>query len=75
MRLPNKITNYDDSVLSKFVPVLDELILADITPLALYQKTASHYNTIEDFVDALDCLCALSKIVYIQQKGVLHYVA
>ncbi len=75
MKFPNKIINYDESILSKFVPILSELSIADSTPLALYKKTLNHYKTIEDFLDALDCLYALNKITYDEQGEILHYVA
>ncbi len=75
MKLPNKIITYDESTLSKLIPILNELSFADITPFALYKKTINNYKSIEEFIDALDCLYALNKVIYIEQGGVLKYVA
>ena len=75
MKLPNKIITYDESTLSKLVPILNELSVADITPFALFKKTIENYSTIEEFIDALDCLYALNKIIYIEQGGILHYAS
>ena len=75
MKLPNKIITYDESTLSKLVPILNELSFADITPFALFKKTIDNYKSIEEFINTLDCLYALNKITYIDQGGVLHYVA
>ena len=56
MLLPSKITNYNKSVISKFVPVLKELTKKDKSPLALYKSTKSHFSSVNEFVETLDCL-------------------
>lgn len=75
MRLPSKITSYGESVISKFPPVLSALQEADMGVLALYEATMTHFNSIEEFMDTLDCLFALQRIRYDAEHEVLCYVA
>ena len=75
MKLPNKITNYSESVISKFPSLLGELSAGDLSLLALYNKTRKKFVSIEDFIDALDCLFAMKKVVFLADSEVIHYVA
>ena len=75
MKLPSKITSYQESVLSKFSPVLAVLQSADTGVFALYAMTSKHFTGIEEFMDTLDCLFALNKVTYDAEREVLHYVA
>lgn len=74
MRLPSKITSYSESVISKFPPVLTALQDADTGVLALYESTMNHFSSIEEFLDTLDCLFALHKVIYDADREVLCYV-
>lgn len=74
MKLPNKIISFNESVLSKCVPILNEVQNNDIGVITLFHKTESCYNSFEEYIDALDCLFAMKKIEYIAEKGVLHYI-
>ena len=75
MKLPSKITSYSESVLSKFSPILSTLQNGDTGVFALYETTIKHFNSIEEFLDTLDCLFALQKIRYDAEREVLCYVA
>jgi len=75
MRLPSKITSYGESVISKFPPVLSVLQDADTGVLALYEATMKHFRGIEEFMDTLDCLFALQRVRYDEEREVLCYVA
>ena len=72
MRLPNKVTSYSESVLSKLPIVLDRLADGDVSP---YQDVADKFAGVSEYIDALDCLFALKKIEFSVTEGVLHYVA
>ena len=74
MRLPNKITSYSESALSKFPFVLDALKVDDLTPSRLYGKMKSKVDGIDEFYEILDGLYALGAVELIMPKGVLHYV-
>lgn len=74
MRLPSKITSYRESVISKFSPVLSVLQKSDIEIFALYKTTMKYFSSIEEFMDTLDCLFALQKIRYDEEREVLCYV-
>lgn len=75
MRLPSKITSYSESVISKFPAVLTALQNSDTGVLALYEATMNHFSNIEEFLDTLDCLYALHKVIYDADREVLCYVA
>lgn len=75
MRLPNKITSYKESVISKFPPILSALQEADTGVFALYKTTMKHFDSIEESMDTLDCLFALQRVRYDIEREVLCYVA
>ena len=73
MKLPNKIYSYSESVLSKLVPLIEILMESDETVTSLYQRSKKHFDNIQEYIDALDCLYALNKIV-LSENMELHYV-
>ena len=75
MKLPNKVTSYQESALSSFVPILRILANGDVSLYELYEKTKNHYSSLTEYIDTLDCLFAINKIEYWEDKEVLHYVA
>lgn len=75
MKLPSKITSYKESVISKFHPLLSALQEADTGVFTLYKTTKKHFNSIEEFMDTLDCLFALQRVKYDAKREVLCYVA
>ena len=75
MRLPNKVTSYEESVLSKLIPIIEVLSQKSIPIFEIYTETKEHYCSCTDFIDALDCLFALGKIEYLENEEILHYVA
>lgn len=75
MKFPSKIISYNESILSKLPPILNVLSIADSTILSLYNQVNVFFSGFEEYIDALDCLYAINKIEYIEDKGVLHYVA
>lgn len=74
MKLPSKITTYNESVLSKFAPILSVLQNADTGIFDLYEATMKHFSSIEEFLDTVDCLFALQRIRYNAERKVLCYV-
>ncbi|MBQ6996416.1 MAG: hypothetical protein IJN64_18315 [Lachnospiraceae bacterium] len=74
MRLPNKVTSYQESVLSKLIVLLDVLCTKDISIIGLYSDTKQCFSDISEFIDTVDVLFALNKIEYNENLGVLHYV-
>lgn len=74
MRLPNKVTPYSNSVISRFPDILDALQERDMSPKELFELTTSGKKDMGDFLSALDCLFALGKIELIEEGGLLHYV-
>lgn len=75
MKLPSKITSYKESVLSKLTPILIILENEDVAVLPLYSATKNQFMDIEEYMDTLDCLFFLEKIVLDEEHGVIHYVA
>lgn len=73
MRFPNKVTAYKQSILSKLPLILSKLSKMDYDVLTLYHELIKSRNiTASEFINGLDCLFALGKIIL--EKGVLHYV-
>ncbi len=75
MKLPSKVTSYKESVLSRFSPILNVLQKADTKVVPLFEATEKYFCNIEKFIDTLDCLFALHKIIYDAERGLIHYVA
>lgn len=75
MKLPNKVSSYSESTLSKICPVLEALEKRDLSVYELYLNTSNNFNSYADFIEVIDCMFALRKIELIADKGVLHYVA
>ena len=71
MKFPNKVTPFNQSVLSKFVPIIQIFQEKDYTVYTLYNSLKVKM-TVNEYIDALDCLYALGVVTL--NKGVLHYV-
>lgn len=74
MKLPNKITSYKESSLSKFAIILENIHERDMTPLELYTKTEKFFNNFSDYIESLDCLFALNRISLNPYTGRITYV-
>jgi len=74
MRLPNKITTFNDSILSKFAPILQILENGDANAFELYNRVKTETGNIDEFVVTLDCLYALGKIDFIKEERIIRYV-
>lgn len=74
MKLPNKVTSYSESILSRLPPILDQLEDGDQSPYSLYQDVRDVFVDISEYIDALDCLFALKKIELNDVEGVIHFV-
>lgn len=75
MRLPNKVTSYKESILSKLNILLDVICDKDIALIELYSITKSKFLDTSEFIDAIVILYALNKIEYDENLGALHYVS
>ncbi len=63
MLLPDKMIRYNESVISKFVPVLQAMILNErIFPEHLYKNVKKHFSSLSEFIQTLDALYALGKV-------------
>ena len=74
MKLPNKVTSYQESVLSKLTFLLDILSIRDSSLIELYFNTKQYFSDTSEFIDTVGCLFALNKLEYNEELGVLHYV-
>lgn len=73
MKLPNKITSYNDSSISKFPLILKTLREEEKSPIELYSIVKRNQMPIDEFVEVLDGLYALGKID-LNREGKLYYV-
>ena len=62
MKLPNKVLNYNESVISKFPLVLSLLKQSSFTVFALYERIKLHIEGVDEYLEILDCLFAMNKI-------------
>ena len=74
MKLPNKVTSYQESIFSKFNVLLDEMCNRDVSLTELYSATYQNFSDMSEFIDVLDVLFALNKLEYNDELEVLHYV-
>ena len=72
MLLPNKTVSYNESILSKFPLILQCFeSTGNMTVGNLYKMTKEKFNSINIFIQALDCLFALNKIILNEENGEL----
>ncbi len=74
MRLPNKVTSYNESVLSKLSIILDKLCDMNMSPYYLYQEVKQNFIGVSEYIDALDCLFALNALEINDENGEIRYV-
>jgi len=74
MRLPNKITTFNESVLSKFPLILRLVENNNIPVLELYNSVKAEIEDVDTFLEVLDCLYALGKIDFNEQERTICYV-
>ena len=72
MRFPNKFINYKNSSIYKFAYVLEELEDVDLSIMSLYNKVKKYFQNIQEYIEVLDCLFAMKKIIMVEE--VIHYV-
>lgn len=74
MKLPNKITSYKESSLSKFPTILECIQDREMTPLELYVKMEKYFDSFSDYIETLDYLFALNRISLNPDIGRITYV-
>lgn len=75
MKLPNKLFNYHESIISKFPIVLNELKEnKDMSVCQLFVCIGSKFDSITEFIEALECLYLLEKINYNYELRRITYV-
>lgn len=74
MLFPNKLCSYNESIISKFPVVLKIVKKEPVTVLELYRQVIGSVAGVKEYIDVLDCLYALGKIEYDDEKEVLRYV-
>ena len=73
MQLPSKVTSYEESILFKFLPILEIVKQQNMHVSELYYKVRTQYDSINEYLDALDCLYAINKIKLLE-NGMISYV-
>lgn len=74
MKFPNKVTSYRESSLINIPIVIEALTNNNLTPYLLYDKVKKNFETIEDYMDTLDCLFALNTIAYDVDRGIVYVI-
>lgn len=71
MRLPNKITSYNESVLPLFPVILSVVQKERKTPSEIVAICKGRSTS--EVIEALDCLYALGKVSFNEEEGVIEY--
>lgn len=74
MIIPNKITSYKKSVLSKLPLLLEVLSHSDKTLAELWQEIQNYFEDINEFILTIDVAFVLGVIEYVKEKQVVTYV-
>lgn len=74
MIIPNKITPFKESIISKIPCVLSVLRQHNENPVELWEKTQSHFEDINEFILTLDVAFVLGAIEYLEDSEELMYV-
>lgn len=74
MRLPSKVTSYNESILPVVLILAKKLRGGDMTVLSLFRESRSVIRDVADYFVALEVLFALNKVQLSDQQGGLHYV-
>ena len=74
MRFPNKITSLSESVIGKGAIVLRIISKQDLSIIDLYKRIKRSFVSFSEYVDTLDYLFAINKIVLNDKGDLLHYV-
>ncbi len=74
MRLPSKVTSYNESILPVVLILAKKLRGGDMTVLSLFRESKSVIRDVADYFVALEVLFALNKVQLTDQQGGLHYV-
>ena len=72
MKLPSKIFTYNESTLSKLVPVLKSIKEKGCSPSNLYKKHKKLFKNTNDFTECLDLLFVLGKIKFNQNSEMIE---
>ncbi|WP_016821870.1 ABC-three component system middle component 7 [Paenibacillus polymyxa] len=65
MKLPNKLYNYRESIISKFPIILNALAQEKkLTLYELYINVINKFQDMTEFLDTVECLYTLGKIEY-----------
>lgn len=62
IKLPNKLYQYNESVISKFSAILKAVEFRDVYVYELYLNLTLIFSDINDFIDTLTCLYSLKII-------------
>lgn len=74
MIIPNKVTTYKKSIISRVPLLLDVLNRSDKSPAKLWEETQSKFEDINEFILAIDVAFVLGAIEYVKEKQVIKYV-
>ncbi len=74
MLFPDKLSTFEESVISKFTLVLDIIKEKPVAVIDLYNVVNKKMTGMVEFIEVLDCLYALGKIEFDQEGILLTYV-
>jgi len=72
MLFPSKFTSFEESTINKMALILEKKDINEIIVIELYTKLKKKFNSIDEFIFALDGLYAIGYIE--MENGVIKYV-
>jgi hypothetical protein len=74
MIIPNKITPYKRSILSRLPLLLEALLDQDKSPARLWEELQNQFEDINEFILTIDVAFVLQTVDYLKDKQVIRYV-
>ncbi len=74
MIIPDKITPFKDSIISKLPYVISVLQQKSKSPVELWEITRNQFEDINEYILTLDVAFVLGAVELIKDSGVLKYV-
>ena len=74
MILPNKITPYKKSILSKIPCVLTVLRQGNKSPVQLWKEIRGEFEDINEYILTMDVAFVLGALEYLKDEQVIRYV-
>lgn len=74
MIVPDKITTYKESIISKIPVIIEAIDACERNPVTLWEEIQNRFVDINEYILTIDVAFALGVIEYLKDKQVIKYV-